>query len=58
MNLLFYIDKYNSDTAKYPTAKVSGTFSKGFLKGGTLVDIELYSSEDDFDKKTYKSKYK
>jgi len=51
---IFYIDNYNSDTAKYPTAKVSGTFSKGFLKAGTMVDIELYSSEDDFYAKTYK----
>lgn len=51
---IFYIDDYNSNTAKYPTAKVSGTFSKGFLKAGTMVDIELYSSEDDFYEKTYK----
>ena len=51
---IFYIDDYNSDTAKYPTAKVSGTFSKGILKAGTMVDIEFYSSEDDFNTKTYK----
>jgi hypothetical protein len=51
---IFYIDDYNSDTAKYPTAKVSGSFSKGILKAGTMVDIEFYSSEDDFNTKTYK----
>jgi hypothetical protein len=51
---IFYIDDYNSDTAKYPTAKVSGTFSKGILKAGTMVDIEFYSSEDDFNTKTFK----
>ena len=52
---ILYIYDYNSDKKEttYPTAKISGTFSKGFLKAGTMVDIVFYSDEADFDKKTF-----
>ena len=52
---IFYIYDYKTETVMYPTAKVSGTFSKGVLTAGTMVDIVLYSSEADFDNDTFKN---
>jgi len=52
---IFYIYDYKTETAMYPTAKVSGTFSKGILTAGTMVDIVLYSSQEEFDNDTFKN---
>ena len=52
---IFYIYDYKTETAMYPTAKVSGTFSRGQLLKGTMVDIVLYSSQEEFDNDTFKN---
>ena len=52
---IFYIYDYKTETGIYPTAKVSGTFSKGILTAGTMVDIVLYSSQEEFDNDTFKN---
>jgi hypothetical protein len=52
---IFYIYDYKTETGIYPTAKVSGTFSKGVLTAGTMVDIVLYSSQEEFDNDTFKN---
>ena len=52
---IFYLYDYKSESGIYPTAKISGTFSKGVLKTGTLVDIVLYSSQEEFENDTFKN---
>ena len=50
---IFYLYNYKSESGLYPTAKISGIFSKGVLKADTEVDIVLYSSQEEFDRDTF-----
>lgn len=50
---IFYLYNYKSESGLYPTAKISGNFSKGVLKADTEVDIVLYSSQEEFDRDTF-----
>ena len=45
----------NTNTNRYPTAKISGKFNKGALKKGEKMNIVLYSSEEEFDKDAFKN---
>ena len=56
-NGILYIYDYYTDTNtnRYPTAKISGKFYNGLLKKGEKVNIVLYSSQEQFDNDTFKN---